>query len=56
MLVAISGTLIGAGLVIGRMNIGPGWFGTLVFATATLASGLRVFPTAWRRFWPAGWT
>ena len=47
-LVAISGTLTGAGLLIGWINIGPGWLGTGIFALATLAGGLLVFPAAWR--------
>ncbi|MES2659708.1 MAG: heavy metal translocating P-type ATPase [Verrucomicrobiota bacterium] len=48
LLVAVSGILTGAGLVIGWMNIGPVWLETLVFAIATLAGGLLVFPAAWK--------
>ena len=47
-LVAISGTLTGAGLLIGWINIGSGWLGTGIFALATLAGGLLVFPAAWK--------
>ena len=47
-LVAISGILSGAGLVIGWMTIGPTWLETLAFAIATLAGGLLVFPAAWK--------
>ena len=47
-LVGISGILTGAGLGIGWMDIGPGWLETLVFAIATLAGGLLVFPAAWK--------
>ncbi len=48
LLVAISGILTGAGLVIGWMHIGPGWLETVVFVIATLAGGLLVFPAAWK--------
>jgi Zn2+/Cd2+-exporting ATPase len=47
-LVAVSGILTGVGLVLGWMHLGPGWLVTVVFALATLAGGLLVFPAAWR--------
>lgn len=47
-LVTISGILTGVGLVLGWMKIGPDWLSTLVFAIATLAGGLLVFPAAWK--------
>ena len=47
-LVVISGILTGAGLVLGWMNIGPAWLETVIFALATLAGGLLVFPAAWK--------
>ncbi|MES2474447.1 MAG: cation-translocating P-type ATPase [Verrucomicrobiota bacterium] len=48
MLVATSGFLTGCGLVIGWLDIGPGWLERLVFAIATLAGGLLVFPAAFK--------
>jgi Cd2+/Zn2+-exporting ATPase len=30
------------------MNLGPGWLGTAIFALATLAGGMLVFPAAWK--------
>lgn len=47
-LVAISGILTGAGLVLGWLAIGPAWLQTVAFAIATLAGGLLVFPAAWK--------
>ncbi|OYV06549.1 MAG: cadmium-translocating P-type ATPase [Verrucomicrobiales bacterium VVV1] len=47
-LVAISGILTGAGLVLGWMDTGPAWLQTAIFAIATLAGGLLVFPAAWK--------
>ena len=47
-LVAISGILTGAGLVLGWLEIGPAWLQTAAFAIATLAGGLLVFPAAWK--------
>ena len=47
-LVASSGILTGIGLVLGWMNLGPGWLGTVIFALATLAGGMLVFPAAWK--------
>ena len=47
-LVAASGILTGVGLVVGWMNIGPAWLGTVIFALATLAGGMLVFPAAWK--------
>ena len=47
-LVATSGILTGAGLVLGWMDIGPDWLQTIAFAIATLAGGLLVFPAAWK--------
>jgi Cd2+/Zn2+-exporting ATPase len=47
-LVATSGILTGAGLVLGWMDIGPDWLQTFAFAIATLAGGLLVFPAAWK--------
>jgi Cd2+/Zn2+-exporting ATPase len=48
LLVAVSGILTGAGLVLGWMDIGPEWLQTTAFAIATLAGGLLVFPAAWK--------
>ena len=48
LLVAISGILTGAGLVLGWLEIGPAWLQTAAFAIATLAGGLLVFPAAWK--------
>ena len=36
-LVITAGILTGFGLVLGWMNIGPTWLGTVIFALATLA-------------------
>ncbi|RYD19581.1 MAG: cadmium-translocating P-type ATPase, partial [Verrucomicrobiaceae bacterium] len=47
-LVTISGILTGAGLLIGWTASGPAWLETVVFAIATLAGGLLVFPHAWK--------
>ncbi len=47
-LVIASGILTGLGLVLDWMNIGPAWLGTVIFALATLAGGLLVFPAAWK--------
>ncbi|RYD18159.1 MAG: hypothetical protein EOP88_23575, partial [Verrucomicrobiaceae bacterium] len=47
-LVAASGVLTGTGLLIGWTAFGPAWLETLVFAIATLAGGLLVFPLAWK--------
>lgn len=46
--VTISGILTGVGLVLGWMDISPGWLATASFAIATLAGGLLVFPAAWK--------
>ena len=40
--------LTGIGLVLGWMDMGPGWLQTAAFAGATLAGGLLVFPAAWK--------
>lgn len=48
LLVAVSGILTGAGLVLSWMDIGPEWLQTTAFAIATLAGGLLVFPAAWK--------
>jgi Cd2+/Zn2+-exporting ATPase len=48
MLVAISGTLTGAGMVLGWIEIAPTWLQAGAFAIATLAGGLLVFPAAWK--------
>ena len=47
-LVAAAGILTGIGLVLGWMDMGPGWLQTAAFAVATLAGGLLVFPAAWK--------
>jgi Cd2+/Zn2+-exporting ATPase len=47
-LVSASGILTGVGLVLGWMDIGPAWLGTVIFALATLAGGMLVFPAAWK--------
>lgn len=47
-LVIASGILTGFGLVLGWTNIGPAWLGTVIFALATLAGGMLVFPAAWK--------
>jgi Zn2+/Cd2+-exporting ATPase len=47
-LVAASGILTGVGLVLGCIHLGPGWLVTVIFALATLAGGLLVFPAAWK--------
>jgi Zn2+/Cd2+-exporting ATPase len=47
-LVITSGVLISLGLVLGRMDIGPGWLQTAAFAISTLAGGLLVFPAGWK--------
>ena len=47
-LVTTSGILTGAGLVLGWMDTGPAWLQTAIFAVATLAGGLLVFPAAWK--------
>ncbi len=47
MLVTASGVLTGVGLVLHWCQLGPGWLATAVFAAATLAGGLLVFPAAW---------
>jgi Zn2+/Cd2+-exporting ATPase len=47
-LVAAAGIFTGAGLTLGWMHLGPGWLGTMMFALATLAGGLLVFPAAWK--------
>lgn len=46
-LVASSGLLTGLGLLTGWISLGPAWLGTVLFAAATLAGGLLVFPAAW---------
>ena len=48
LLVTISGALTSIGLVIGWMKIGPAWLGMGIFAIATLAGGMLVFPAAWK--------
>ena len=47
-LVAAAGILTGIGLVLGWMDMAPGWLQTTAFAVATLAGGLLVFPAAWK--------
>ena len=47
-LVIASGVLTGIGLVLGWMNMGPDWLTIVLFAAATLAGGLLVFPAAWK--------
>ena len=47
-LVAASGILLGVGLVLGWLKIGPDWLKTVVFAVATLSGGLLVFSAAWK--------
>lgn len=47
-LVAVSGILLGVGLVLGWLKIGPDWLKTVVFAVATLSGGLLVFSAAWK--------
>jgi Cd2+/Zn2+-exporting ATPase len=48
LLVVTAGILTGIGLMLGWMNLGPGWLGTVIFALATLAGGMLVFPAAWK--------
>jgi Cd2+/Zn2+-exporting ATPase len=48
LLVAAAGLLTGIGLVLGWMDMGPGWLQTAAFAVATLAGGVLVFPAAWK--------
>lgn len=43
-LVSAAGILLGAGLAVGWMEIGPDWLKTVAFALATLSGGLLVFP------------
>jgi Cd2+/Zn2+-exporting ATPase len=47
-LVAVSGILLGVGLALGWLKIGPDWLKTVVFAVSTLSGGLLVFPAAWK--------
>ena len=47
-LVAVSGILLGVGLALEWLKIGPDWLKTVVFAVATLSGGLLVFPAAWK--------
>jgi Zn2+/Cd2+-exporting ATPase len=47
-LVTTSGILTGAGLILSWMDAGPAWLQTAIFAIATLAGGLLVFPAAWK--------
>ncbi|MES2437412.1 MAG: cation-transporting P-type ATPase, partial [Verrucomicrobiota bacterium] len=47
-LVIASGILTGLGLVLGWTNIGQAWLETVIFALATLAGGMLVFPAAWK--------
>jgi Cd2+/Zn2+-exporting ATPase len=47
-LVAAAGALTGIGLLLHWLHLGPEWLATAVFAAATLAGGLLVFPAAWR--------
>lgn len=46
-LVAVSGILLGVGLALGWLKIGPDWLKTVVFAVSTLSGGMLVFPAAW---------
>jgi Cd2+/Zn2+-exporting ATPase len=47
-LVAASGVLTGAGLLLGWLHLGPEWLATVAFALATISGGLLVFPAAWK--------
>jgi Zn2+/Cd2+-exporting ATPase len=47
-LVATSGILTGVGLVLCWVDLGPACLGMVIFALATLAGGLLVFPAAWK--------
>jgi Cd2+/Zn2+-exporting ATPase len=47
-LVAVSGILLGVGLALGWLKIGPDWLKTIAFAVATLSGGMLVFPAAWK--------
>ena len=47
-LVSAAGILLGAGLAVGWMAIGPDWLKTTAFALATLSGGLLVFPSGWK--------
>ena len=47
-LVAASGVLTGAGLLLGWLHVGPEWLVTVAFALATISGGLLVFPAAWK--------
>ncbi|MEK7952661.1 heavy metal translocating P-type ATPase [Luteolibacter soli] len=47
-LVAASGVLTGAGLLLQWFHAGPEWLKTAAFALATIAGGLLVFPAAWK--------
>jgi Cd2+/Zn2+-exporting ATPase len=47
-LVAASGILLGAGLAVGWIKMGPDWLKTVTFALATLSGGLLVFPAGWK--------
>ena len=51
MLVAASGILLGTGLAVGWMKMGPDWLNTVAFALATLSGGLLVFPAGWKALW-----
>jgi Cd2+/Zn2+-exporting ATPase len=46
--VAVSGILLGVGLALGWLKIGPDWLKTIAFAVATLSGGMLVFPAAWK--------
>ena len=47
-LVVTSGILTGVGLLLGWLHLGPPWLLIAVYALATLAGGLLVFPAAWK--------
>jgi Cd2+/Zn2+-exporting ATPase len=47
-LVTASGALLGAGMLLQWLKLGPSWIGTTCFALATLAGGLLVFPAAFK--------
>ncbi len=47
-LVAASGVLTGAGLLLQWGSIGPEWVKAAAFALATISGGLLVFPAAWK--------
>lgn len=47
-LVGFSGLATGVGLLLEWLQLAPGWVVAAVYAAATIAGGLLVFPAAWR--------